>query len=134
MNLSLKDRLVLINQYNILELLKPEEKKHYANLLEVLENGFELEYETLFSSIDNEVVSIQECKEVLDILEMFKALKFSFYQLEDKSGIEENKIKFQGFDGNHELKQMTYARFLKKTERFTDILDNENNNNSHFPN
>lgn len=131
MNLSIKDRLFLRNQYRILHELYPEEKDYYAKASEVLELGFELEYDMLTQNIDRDVLTFQECEEVIDILDMFNVLRILYSRLEDKSGIDEYKVKFSGFDGNQEVKQLSYARYLKKDGRFTDLENIDSN--SHFP-
>lgn len=132
MNLTIKDRLILSNQYKILEGLYSDEKEYFIKAQTILSNGFELEYDSIVRHLDNEVVTIEECKEVLDILEMFSALKSGFEQLSDKSVIEEPKIRFLGFDGNNEVKQWAYAKYLRGDGRFTN-LDLGDNYNSHFP-
>lgn len=131
MNLSIKDRLFLKNQYRILEALNPDEKGFYEKANEILELGFELEYDALTRNIDRNVVTIQECEEVIDILDMFDALKISYAGLQDNSEIEEYQVKFLGFDGNNEAKQLLYARYLKKDDRFADLENVDSN--SHLP-
>ncbi len=127
MNLSIKDRLVLKNQYRILEALNPDEKEFYERASKILEFGFELEYDMLTRNIDSDVVTIQECEEVIDILDMFDALRICYARLEDNSGIDEYQVRFLGFDGNHEAKQLLYARYLKKDGRFADLENIDSN-------
>jgi uncharacterized protein YfbU (UPF0304 family) len=65
-----------------------------------LRNGYTLEYETLGNFVDPDV-SEEECREVVDILEMYRALK-----------IARRDITFPGFDGNNETEHFAYATFL----------------------
>jgi uncharacterized protein len=136
MQLSLRDRWILANQYRILEKLYPEEAKGFAVAREVLENGYELHYSwiTDFLSDGDQMMSAEESKEVLDILDLFSVLKRSYNKLEDKSGIDEWKVQFAGFSGNEETKQMAYTRFFTGLNggRYTD-LDRGDDFNSHFP-
>ena len=116
MKLTRIERLVLANQYKILEALYPEEADYYKEAREIVEHGFELQYSWISENVydDKDTLSSEECKEVIDILEMFDNLRYSYEQLKDKDGIEEHSIKFQGFDGNDNLegKYMSYARFF----------------------
>ena len=131
MNLTIKDRLLLNNQYRILASLYPDDRQYYEKASEILELGFELEYDTLTINIDNSVVTAKECEEVLDVLDMFSSLENSFANLSDKSEINEYHIRFAGFDGNNEVKQLSYATYLKKDGRFADLKNVDSN--SHAP-
>ncbi len=115
MELSLKDRLFLSNQYRILEKLYPEDAEHYGTCRTVVENGFELNYSELTRPLDENTLSRDECKEVLDILDMYSALHFSYRDLTDKAGIDSKAVQFPGFDSNNEADQLTYARFFVET-------------------
>jgi len=132
MNLSIKDRLILSNQFRILEALYPDEKQHFSNTREAIESGYEIEYDWQTQYIHREVVNVEECNQVIDILSMFDVLKHAYESIEDKSGIDEYKVKFLGFDGNNETKQMAYARYLRKNGKFTN-LESLDDFNSHCP-
>ncbi len=44
-----------------------------------------------------------------------------YARLEEKSGLEEERLDFPGFDGNHETKFVSYSQFVvEKEERFVD--------------
>jgi uncharacterized protein YfbU (UPF0304 family) len=74
-----------------------------------------------------------ESKEVLDILNLHSTLKRCYGALADKSGIDEDRLTFSGFDGNNEGKQMAYARYYCNLDggRFDDLYVVDLN--SHFP-
>ena len=108
MELSLKDRLILSNQYRILEKLYPEEADSLANDRRAIENGYTMNYAWLTGHLLDEL-SEERCNEVWDILEMHRALNFTYRNLKDKEGIDEKKLKFRGFDGNEETKQFSYC-------------------------
>lgn len=66
------------------------------------------------------VMPDEDQKLVIDILDMFSILQDSYNRLEDKTGIEEFKLKFSGFDFNnsHELRLSGFADALLKNGRF----------------
>jgi uncharacterized protein YfbU (UPF0304 family) len=114
MKLTRTERWMLANQYLILEALYPEDARYYKEVRTVLEEGYELHYDWISQRIysGESILSEAECKEVIDTLAMFEALQDSYKILADKSGIEEWRVKFRGFDGNHETKQLAYASFF----------------------
>lgn len=135
MRLSTTERLILINQLKILEKLYPEEADSYAVNRKALEEGYVLHYEWIFEWLFDEM-SEDECREVIDILDMYSSLLFSYQKLLDKDGIEESDIEFRGFDGNTETKQLSYATyFMHDLDRFNELHDNSPypNYNSHCP-
>ena len=130
MELTKKERLILSNQFKILEKLYPEEADFYSVQREAIEEGFALHYDDAVKLFAEEMTN-EECKEVIDILDMFRALHYSYENLdsEEKDEIDEYKIEFHGFDGNNETKQMAYTEyFINKLDRFEELRDN-----SEFP-
>lgn len=124
MKLTKIERLTLINQFKILEALYEDEADYYKNHRTALEEGFELHYEWIFEYLSEEEMSSEECREVIDILNMYRALNFSYIRLKDKSLIDEDRLKFDGFDGNNETKQLIYVRyFLRDLNRFEELHD-----------
>jgi uncharacterized protein YfbU (UPF0304 family) len=128
---------MLVNQYLILERLYPEKTREYQEAREAVECGYELHYSWISPRIDDDVVSPEECKEVLDILEMFSILNRSYDRLSDKSGIDAFRLNFRGFDGNNEPKQMGFARYFCTSGggRHTELALGEGRDafNSHSP-
>jgi uncharacterized protein YfbU (UPF0304 family) len=133
MKLSRIERLMLSNQFLILESLYPNEAQGYAEQRQAIEKGYELHYENSIQHIYNstDIMSESECKEVIDILSIFDEIKLSYERLSEKSGIDELKINFPGFDGNNESKQLSYAKYYCKHDggRFSSLKII----NSHFP-
>jgi uncharacterized protein len=125
--LTRKERLTFYNQFKILQQLAtdPEDAKHYEELCNVLQNGWQLEYHKVFASIWGEEVSRQDGRFVMDVLDMFKALQLSHSQLVDKNGIDTKDLIFSGFDGNNETDLMSYTEYLKdEAKRWKDELAN----------
>ncbi|MBW1709657.1 MAG: YfbU family protein [Deltaproteobacteria bacterium] len=131
MELTLKEKVFLANQFKILESLYPDEAYIYERHRNALEFGYTLQYD-LITEWFSEELSEAACQEVWDILEMHRSLKFAFDRLEDKGEIAEEQILFQGFDGNREAKLMGYADYIiNDLGRYSEL--NRVDLNSHKP-
>ena len=112
---------MISNQFKILEKLYPEESEYYSKHRKALECGYKLHYQWVLENIYDEM-SIEECQEVIDILNMYRSLTFSYKNLSDKSGIDEKDIQFPGFDGNNEINQYSYTNyFIMDLNRFKEL-------------
>ncbi len=130
MELNEKERLILFNQYRILEKLYPEEEKECQNAQKILAEGFEIEYDSLVEFM-SDGIPIDICKEVIDILQMYRSLYGSYHELSDKTGIDKDNVIFQGFDGNEETEHFIFACFyLEDLGRFSEFKDVEINSHS----
>lgn len=112
LQLTPTERLILYNQYRILQALIPDEAKEFENAATALQRGYTLEYKrpVAFSrELDEE-----SCREVKDILDMYRVLTGGYRELQDKSGIDEGRLKFPGFDGNDETESayLGYVSYL----------------------
>lgn len=123
------ERLVLMNQYAILEKLDPHNTEDYAWSRKVLANGYSWFYSEVLP--DNEV-PYERCEHVMDILNMFRVLKRSYDALleTDKPWISKD-IRFGGFDGNNESDLLSFAQFLKEDALFEESLLGAGDLNSH---
>lgn len=122
MKLTDQERIILINQNKILALLDEGNADGYRKVITVLERGLVTEYEEVLYL--EPPMSETDCREVLDILAMFNALHYSYDRLEDKGGIDALKIRFVGFDGNNEGRQLGYARYLiEQDDRYTHLVE-----------
>ena len=122
---TLKDRLNYSLQLRILESLNPEDES-FKNMRIAIEEGYTIHYQDLFESISEEL-SLNDCRFVLDVLEMYRGLIFSALALNDLELI--TKVKFKGFDFNDNLegKMASYARyFVFDLRRYDEIKDNSN--------
>lgn len=132
MKFSKAERLILINQYTILEKLYPEDSTFSLNK-EILLNGYTHEYDEIVNILTDDVPE-DVCQEVWDILQMHRSLKFSFDQLENKGDLNASDVKFRGFDGNNETVYMAYTRFvIHDIGRFEELKDEHRDYNSHWP-
>jgi uncharacterized protein YfbU (UPF0304 family) len=127
--LDYKDRLILLNQYRILEKVDPKQAKSYREAIHILESGYEIHYDDLDESLSAEGVSETISKEVIEILNMYRRLHDSVVELGNKAQFDKKAVAFPGFDGNEEGKHLGYAHFLSSQGKFdeTEII------NSHFP-
>ncbi len=122
MELTKKERLALIYQLKILEALYPDERSDYALKRTALENGYELHYDWLFEDISAGLTADQ-CKEILDVLDMYRAITFGLQRLEPDHPLQSQELaKFRGFDGNNEGHLMAYVRyFIMDLERYEEL-------------
>lgn len=104
------ERWMLSNQLRILEALYPKEAQGFADQREAIESGYELHYNWISDHI-YDGLSTDECREVVDILQLHRVLLSSYEKLDDKAGIKPSDVAFRGFDGNNETKQMLYAKY-----------------------
>jgi uncharacterized protein YfbU (UPF0304 family) len=135
MNLTKTERLIIANQFRILEKLYPEEAQYYAVQRKALEYGYKLHYADIVDHLGDEMTE-DECREVVDILDMYRALTFSFPELKNNKDVQESEIHFDGFDGNEETNQYLYAQyFILDLERFTELTYGQKfpDLNSHWP-
>ncbi len=111
MELSKKDRLILINQLLILEKLYPEEADYYEKHRLALQQGFALHYEWIVENVWDDL-SEADCRSVLNALDVYRAIFYSFDKLDAKDGLTEEEVRFPGFDGNNESQHLAYARYF----------------------
>ncbi len=136
MEISKKDRVLLINQYKILSAIKPDESDHYNELIDILENGYEIFYSMIDEWISDEMPS-DEGRFVLDILDLYRAIEY-FKRSTKSEAISKNHFSvFAGFDGNNETQYMGFARFLIETQgKFSEqeqYFRQNDHLNSHMP-
>lgn len=137
MKLDRKDRFIIANQLKILEALYPEEAGSYAIQRTAFEDGYESHYSWAMEHISENTLSEEETKEVVDTLDMFRAIRRCYAELPDKTGIDEYSVKFRGYDGNDrvESKLLGYARyFVVELNRFQEVLEEQGDHfdfNSH---
>lgn len=136
LNLTKKDKIVLINQFRILSKLYPEEESHYSELIQILENGYSIFYSMLERWIDDEM-PIEHGKFVLDVLDLYRAIEDTKRKYKNNNLSGHHYSYFNGFDGNQEGEYFSFANFLINTQgKYTeqkDYLLRNDNLNSHFP-
>ncbi|MED4135734.1 YfbU family protein [Priestia megaterium] len=142
MKLSRVERLIISNQFKILEKLYPEEREYYEVDRKAIEQGYEIHYEEIIGNVINEEeLSEEASREVLDILDMYRAITFSYNRLEEEDKVEIGEkydVKFKGFDANdpEEIKLLMYTRyFIIDKDRYQELVYNAKypDFNSHSP-
>ncbi len=136
MEISKRDRLILINQYKILASLNKDEAEYYQELISILESGYAIFYSQLDEWISDEMPQ-QEGRFVLDVLDLYRAIEDVKRASKDNRLLAHNYSYFRGFDGNNETGYMSFCRFLieiqgKFQEQRQYLLKNDNLN-SHMP-
>jgi len=145
-SLSAMDRRRLAMHHEVLAILKADEdyeSGYHRQMIEVLDCGYTAEYYRTFQMIEPEMTQ-RECALVHDILDMFRTVEASVKALVDneRSALGEHKdyaLKFRGFDFNdsRESRLASYANFLIKDGRWTELSDRfddeHEHGNSHMP-
>lgn len=132
------ERLSLINQFEILKSLNPEESSYYEQKIEILEEGYIYHYDELFGNLSTELPK-EDSRFVLDLLNMYRDINFSKsnfteIQLEE---IKDLSTQYQGFDYNDEYEARLgfYAKFfINDLHRFQELIEDEDFDdfNSHW--
>lgn len=136
MEITKRDRLILINQYRILASLNKAEADHYEELISILENGYSIFYSQLDEWISDDVPE-EEGRFVLEVLDLYRAIEDAKRATKDSRLLAHHYAYFRGFDGNNETDHMSFCRFLiEKQGKFQEqkqyLLRNDNLN-SHMP-
>ena len=145
-SLSVYQRRQLALHHEVLGNLitEPEwEVKYHRQMVEVLNAGYTSEYYKTFQMIQPELTA-RESTLVFDILEMFTTVERSVSRLNEKQRASlgehaDYALKFKGFDFNnsHEGKLSSFAEYLVRDGRWTNLADrfsDENERgNSHSP-
>lgn len=113
MKLTVTDRLILRNQLTIMKALKVPNisSSQYDEMIEIVESGYEIFYSDVLSGVSEDDTPRTVTKEVLDILDLFRALHDA-----EQNGVKLNPgrgyAKFAGFDGNASTGHLGFSRFL----------------------
>lgn len=92
--------------------MEDEDEETLRKNIEILENGYEYDFQSLPPSSMSEPLSKESCLEARDILRMFRNLRNSYNELSEKDGISAEDIKFKGYDFNHPQEGL-YAGYTK---------------------
>lgn len=127
MDLTKKERFMISNQLKILEALYPNEANSYAIQRAAFEDGYEAHYNWAMEHINDEPLSDEVTREVIDTLDMYRAIYF-YKRKNSVSEFNEFSLKFAGYDGNDpfEYRLMGYSRyFVVELKRFEEILEDQ---------
>ena len=127
-NLTLKDRLNLYNQYTILQKLSQiqedeYEARDYGLKAEIVSEGYIHDYYLLTDGFSDDFLP-EDAKLVWDTLDMYSAIHSSYKKLKNPK-LTREQIEFYGFDGNNEIKHMNYCKFIiNSLGRFAELGEN----------
>ncbi|WP_117234340.1 YfbU family protein [Vibrio maerlii] len=116
MEMTNAQRLILSNQYYLMSKLTPENAEKYERLQTIVERGYELQMRELNKEFGCLVED--ECREVIDIMEMYHAMQESNKMLaeEERKEVDQRRLNFLGFDIATEAQLVNYVRFLTDSE------------------
>ena len=127
-------RLILAKQYYRKSKLPPENKDKYERLQTIVERGYGLQMRELDK--DFGAISESECREVIDIMEMYHAMQESFNMLAtaEQANVDKRRLMFLGFDIATEASIVNYVRFLTESEGLYPQFDKADHHfNSQMP-
>src|ERR1700722_14251477 len=107
LKLTKTERVILANQYRLLEILVPDESDYFAQRREIVEKGYPIHYSEIDQWFYDEMEP-EASREILDILNMFRALTNAAARKLTVGA----KLRFRGFDGNEESSEFAYVTFL----------------------
>jgi uncharacterized protein YfbU (UPF0304 family) len=122
------ERLTLANQFRMLEKLDLENADEYKKNRDIIVNGYTIQYDEVLTEIDDEM-SVEECRYVYDVLNMYRALIRSYEDLKDKKDLTSDNVKFRGFDANEESKQWAFTKHLQEEGMWEETLKGVDVNN-----
>ncbi|BCK03454.1 YfbU family protein [Vibrio cholerae] len=116
MEMTNAQRLILSNQYYLMSKLTPENAEKYQRLQTIVERGYELQMRELNKEFGCLVED--ECREVIDIMEMYHAMQESNKMLteDERKEVDQRRLNFLGFDIATEAQLVNYSRFLVDSE------------------
>lgn len=134
MEMTNAQRLILSNQYNLMSQMDPENSAKYQRLQTIVERGYELQMRELNKEFG--CLTEAECREIIDIMEMYHAMQESNKMLADqeRAEVDQRRLQFLGFDIASEAQIVHYVRFLVDSEGLYPQFDKADHHfNSQMP-
>lgn len=134
MEMTNAQRLILSNQYYLMSQMDPENSAKYQRLQTIVERGYELQMRELNKEFG--CLTEAECREIIDIMEMFHAMQESNKMLadEERKEVDQRRLQFLGFDIASEAQIVHYVRFLTDSEGLYPQFDKADHHfNSQMP-
>ncbi|MEZ8447277.1 YfbU family protein [Vibrio splendidus] len=134
MEMTNAQRLILSNQYYLMSQIDPENSAKYQRLQTVVERGYELQMRELNKEFG--CLTEAECREVIDIMEMYHAMQESNKMLaeQERAEVDQRRLQFLGFDIASEAQSVHYVRFLVDSEGLYPQFDKADHHfNSQMP-
>lgn len=119
LKLTLVERCILRNQFEILAALKPDQATHFEQACKVVENGWEHDYaEFVGADITPEPLSFDRCVEVRHILDMYIAMQRGLPENDDTA---RGRAKFPGFP-SAEIQEQLYVRWMRERDEYEPLI------------
>ena len=134
MEMTNAQRLILSNQYYLMSQMDPENSAKYQRLQTIVERGYELQMRELNKEFG--CLTEAECREIIDIMEMYHAMQESNKMLadEERKDVDQRRLQFLGFDIASEAQIVHYVRFLVDSEGLYPQFDKADHHfNSQMP-
>ncbi|MFA0149048.1 MULTISPECIES: YfbU family protein [Vibrio] len=134
MEMTNAQRLILSNQYYLMSQMDPENSAKYQRLQTIVERGYELQMRELNKEFG--CLTEAECREVIDIMEMYHAMQESNKMLaeQERAEVDQRRLQFLGFDIASEAQVVHYVRFLVDSEGLYPQFDKADHHfNSQMP-
>ncbi|MEZ9409920.1 YfbU family protein [Vibrio lentus] len=134
MEMTNAQRLILSNQYYLMSQMDPENSAKYQRLQTVVERGYELQMRELNKEFG--CLTEAECREVIDIMEMYHAMQESNKMLaeQERAEVDQRRLQFLGFDIASEAQVVHHIRFLVDSEGLYPQFDKADHHfNSQMP-
>lgn len=132
MEITLTQRLILVNQYELMAHLDEQNADKYRKFQAIIKGGYQLEMKELYKDFSQ--LSEEQCQTILNILEMYQALQVSYNNLQDKSDISEHRLKFLGFCAIREKKHINYLSFIATyNKKYQDVISCPNGCDAQTP-
>ncbi|QFT09336.1 YfbU family protein [Vibrio sp. THAF190c] len=134
MEMTNAQRLILSNQYYLMSQMDPENSAKYQRLQTIVERGYELQMRELNKEFG--CLTEAECREIIDIMEMYHAMQESNKMLADdeRKEVDQRRLQFLGFDIASEAQIVHYVRFLTDSEGLYPQFDKADHHfNSQMP-
>ena len=103
---------MLANQYHIMAALHPDKAAVYRGYAEALERGYANFIDRLAARIVRDDTNHEESDEVDAVLALYDTLQRAYRTMEDNFGIEQERLRFPGFDKKTEGDYLGYAQFV----------------------
>ncbi|ERM60399.1 MULTISPECIES: YfbU family protein [Vibrio] len=134
MEMTNAQRLILSNQYYLMSQMNPENSAKYQRLQTIVERGYELQMRELNKEFG--CLTEAECREIIDIMEMYHAMQESNKMLaeQERAEVDQRRLQFLGFDIASEAQIVHYVRFLVDSEGLYPQFDKADHHfNSQMP-
>ncbi|MDR9829592.1 YfbU family protein [Vibrio sp. FNV 38] len=134
MEMTNAQRLILSNQYKLMMKMDPENSGKYQRLQTIVERGYELQMRELNKDFGR--MTEDECREAIDIMEMYHAMQESNKMLNDseRADVDQRRLMFLGYDAATEAQSVHYVRFLVDSEGLYPQFDKADHHfNSQMP-